>query len=314
MSFDEALLLFDRLIEMDGYWMVRREDFLDIKRITDWYRNILPQDVFTSVEAYRKADLPGWEVASLLYEPKAQPAEVLAGQAMDSVPDNMARAAVAYDGRRVELKGIVYYVNRQLDLIEQLDRGAPIAPPARPGSRYRPGPSRNQGGFVPGASPAAAVTTRPEREVVKIHSLVEGVVTAVHKHPGDQVKAGDLILELDNAEIKLELKAAEVELHSARATLALAAQRYEKGLMAQEEKEKAEQAVMLAELNLERWALRLQRTQFKSPVNGRVLAPFERLSPGRADASLKEVSQGVRVLPGDVVVRILPAQAATQNE
>ena len=90
-GFDEALLLVNHLIEDKGYWIVHRDQCLEIRQLTDWYRRIPPDHMFTSEEVYRKANLPRWEVASVVYQPLHASAKMLADRAFDQVPDNTAR-------------------------------------------------------------------------------------------------------------------------------------------------------------------------------------------------------------------------------
>jgi beta-lactamase regulating signal transducer with metallopeptidase domain/biotin carboxyl carrier protein len=328
LAFDEALLLFDRLIEADGCWIVRREDFLDLKRITDLYRFIPPANVYTSVEAYRKADLPGWDVASVLYEPKVHPGESLASFAMDNVPNNMARAIIAIDKRHVELRGIVYYIDQQLELLERMDSGQPPGPPAASSSAG--GPAFGRLGSINSSRPdtsqepdeAFAVFSRAGRtgsggtnDQIDIRSLAEGIVTRVHVRQGQQVKPGDLLVELDNAEIKLELEAAKLRLEAAvnelewmrKAELALMKELQAKdstGLEAQAilrpESEKFAREAELAKLEVHRWELRLTRTLIKAPAAGHVVHI--------AYIQGRKMSAGEQIL----VLRPISAESSTQ--
>ncbi|HPU24671.1 MAG TPA: secretin N-terminal domain-containing protein [Phycisphaerae bacterium] len=115
-SFDDALTTYNELLAEKGYWVLRLEDYLGVRRLSDWYRYIPPSRMYPSVEAYEQAKLPMWELASVIYEPKNVSPSQLAVLLIDSVPDNTARATVVPDSNKIELKGFILYVQKMLDL------------------------------------------------------------------------------------------------------------------------------------------------------------------------------------------------------
>lgn len=119
-NFDEALTQYNELLQERGYWVIKMEHYLGVRRLTDWYRYIPPARMYESVEAFEKANLPKWELASVIYEPKSSPS-ALAAQLVDSVPDNTARATVVPDSNRIELRGFVAYIQKQLELAKILE-------------------------------------------------------------------------------------------------------------------------------------------------------------------------------------------------
>ena len=121
MTYDEALTRFDEILFPLNFWVVHRENFLVIDQLTEWYRKIPPERMYMSLESYRKDKLPPWEVASVMYIPKFRPAELLQGRAMDVVPINGARATLVSASNRIELSGFVYWMERQLAVIESED-------------------------------------------------------------------------------------------------------------------------------------------------------------------------------------------------
>jgi hypothetical protein len=121
MEYDEALLTFNLLVMDMDYWVLRRDAYLEVRRLTEWYRHIPPSRMFSSLEGYRAAKLPDWELVAVRYEPKQESARTLAERAVDLVPLNTARATVIPDSNRIELKGFAYYVNQQLEYIVDAD-------------------------------------------------------------------------------------------------------------------------------------------------------------------------------------------------
>lgn len=127
MSLDEALLSLNRVIFDLNLWIIRR-DHLHIRELPAWYRQIPAAHLFHSEEAYREADLPLWEIASVPYRPKGAPAETLARGAADWVPLDASRAKVSEDGHAIRLTGFVQFLNEQLEILARLD--VPTTQPA----------------------------------------------------------------------------------------------------------------------------------------------------------------------------------------
>lgn len=80
-------------------------------------------------------------------------------------------------------------------------------------------------------------------------------------------------MRLDDAEIALELQSAELAYRAAEEALADARFRNEKGLTPSDEVAKLKAAWQLAEIELKRCRLRLERTVITSPADGFVVAP-----------------------------------------
>jgi beta-lactamase regulating signal transducer with metallopeptidase domain/biotin carboxyl carrier protein len=134
-------------------------------------------------------------------------------------------------------------------------------------------------------------------------SPAEGMVKEIVAKPGQTVHKGDLLARLDDEEIKIELDDAKARLESARQQAALEKRRYEQGLGDQIPYLKAEEAAKLAEIDIRRWTLRLERTQIKSPCDGVIsqLSPPERM-PGQ------------RVNVGDTVAIVEPSAQPTASQ
>ncbi len=121
MRYDEALTTFDLIVVEMGFWVVNRDDYLVIRRLTEWYRHTPPERMYRSLEAYREADLPMWEVASVVYVPQNASASMLAASANDDVPDSTARATVVAGTNGVRIQGFVYFIERQLAYMQGID-------------------------------------------------------------------------------------------------------------------------------------------------------------------------------------------------
>ncbi|MBP7934779.1 MAG: hypothetical protein KA354_09050 [Phycisphaerae bacterium] len=121
MKYDEALLQFNQIIFDLDAWVIQRDSYLEIRRLTEWYRHIPPKRIYRTEKEYEAAKLPDWEMASVSYEPKQQPAQMLAERAVDLVPVNAARATTVPNSNAIELKGFVYFLNQQLEYLHLID-------------------------------------------------------------------------------------------------------------------------------------------------------------------------------------------------
>jgi len=122
MNYDEALLMFNRIIEDLDYWVLRRDQYLEIRRCTEWFRQIEPSNIFDTEAAYRQADLPSWELAAVTYTSQEKPAELLQQMVADVVPVNASRVSVIPNTNKLELKSFVYHLDRQLEYLDRIDR------------------------------------------------------------------------------------------------------------------------------------------------------------------------------------------------
>ncbi|HPU33626.1 MAG TPA: secretin N-terminal domain-containing protein [Phycisphaerae bacterium] len=120
-SYDEMLTTYNMLLFDLNYWVVHRGDYLVIRALSEWYRHIPPDHMFSTLEEYLKAKLPKWEVASVVYEPRYELPETLATVANDLVPLNGARAVIQPSSGRVQLTGFVYFIDDQLDILKKWD-------------------------------------------------------------------------------------------------------------------------------------------------------------------------------------------------
>ncbi len=150
---------------------------------------------------------------------------------------------------------------------------------------------------APPAVPVTVETVKPRRisvwqdfsgrleavERVDLRSQVSGAIQSVHFREGSMVKAGDLLITIDDAAYRAAVAQAEGQVASARARLDFAAAEVERGKalfanrtiaksdIAQRESTYAEAAASLkgAEANLDAARIRLGHTEIRAPISGR---------------------------------------------
>jgi RND family efflux transporter MFP subunit len=119
---------------------------------------------------------------------------------------------------------------------------------------------------------------------VALRSRIEGIITQVHFSDGQQVKAGDLLYELDDAEQRAALSLAQAELRSSEASLRQAQQQFDRFQRlkpaqaisnhdvdgARMQRDIARAAVDQAKSRLKTREITLGYTRIASPVSGRV--------------------------------------------
>ena len=126
-----------------------------------------------------------------------------------------------------------------------------------------------------------------------LRAQAEGVVKQVLVKAGQIVHQGDVLVTLDDEDIRIELDDARARLEFAQRESALQKQRYQAGLCDEAGYRQAEASAKLAEIDIRRWELRLERTQIKSPCDGYVQIDVRELL-------------GKPVSAGEVLVQIVP--------
>ncbi|HOW72089.1 MAG TPA: M56 family metallopeptidase [Phycisphaerae bacterium] len=332
LSFDEALLTVNHLIENQKLWIVRQDQYLDIRTLEDWQQHIPAHNRFASEAAFHQARLPQWDVASVMYRSSSVSPEALTALtelAAEAVPVNAAVAKVYPGSGRIQVAGIVQYVEQMLEVLRQ-DEGetrtsdVAVSPSLAPAGISQPlnsagsssqsaaprpsilGDKSGSGRMVEEAAPENALRRRenagPPQPLLAIRSQADGVVAEVLVKDGQKIRAGDLVARLDDEDIKLELAAAEVRLIAAEPLAKSAAERYSQGHQTEDEVRKAEAALRIAQIELKRCKLRLQRTEIRSPWDGEICG--DRYTRTLGATSLLALV-GTRVAAGDPVVGIL---------
>ena len=102
-----------------------------------------------------------------------------------------------------------------------------------------------------------------------VRSMVDGLVAEVKVKSGQKVKKGDLLVRLDDSEIKLEYEAASIKYESAERKYEIIKKiASEKNTVSLYERGEIETPYRLAKIELERCALKLDRTKIVSPIDG----------------------------------------------
>lgn len=144
------------------------------------------------------------------------------------------------------------------------DRTAPPAadeapPPEVETLRVRPEPARRVTTAVGTLEPVARVLVAAQEE---------GVVTAVTVREGDRVRAGQVVVELDDRQVRAELAQAEASVEEARARWRRVETLRAEGVMAEQDVDAARAADRIAEARLEALRTRLSFTRIQAPVSG----------------------------------------------
>jgi len=117
-------------------------------------------------------------------------------------------------------------------------------------------------------------TLRHLREV-EIHTQEAGMITALPWYPGDRVKAGELLVKLDDRLLRSEYNRARAGLREAQQNLARLRELAANRLVSREELLRRETEAEVAAADLELLETRLSYTEIKAPFDGVIT---ERLS------------------------------------
>jgi membrane fusion protein, multidrug efflux system len=168
-----------------------------------------------------------------------------------------------------------------------------------------PGGAKPGGG--PGSGPAIPVIATPSRlerlslevealgnarasESVDITAKVSNVVTAVHFQEGQQVRKGDVLVELDGEQARADLAVANAALTESASQLKRSRELYATKVLSDQQ---IEQIEATQQANLARVAAaraRLSDTVIRAPFNGRV--------------GLRRVSVGSLIAPGTIITTL----------
>jgi membrane fusion protein (multidrug efflux system) len=182
---------------------------------------------------------------------------------------------------------------------ERARRAPAASPAAAPATAGRPGPSVG-GPVVPvivGESrierlllQVEALGTARANESIDVTSKVSNVVTAVRFAEGQQVRKGDVLVELDGAQAQADLAVAQAALTESTAQLKRSRELYQTKVLSDQQIEQIEatHAANLARVAAAR--SRVADTVIRAPFDGRV--------------GLRRVSVGSLVAPGTVITTL----------
>ena len=155
-----------------------------------------------------------------------------------------------------------------LPLLVACERAAPPvadAPPPPEVSTIRVLPQ-------PAQRVTTAVGTLEPIARVLVAAQEEGVVTAVAVREGDRVRSGQVVVALDDRQLRAELAQAEASGEEARARWRRVESLRAEGVMAEQDVDAARAANLIAEARLEALRTRLSFTRIQAPVSGVVTA------------------------------------------
>lgn len=147
------------------------------------------------------------------------------------------------------------------------------------------------------------------RRVVRLHSQENGQIMSAPYFAGDEVREGELVVQLDDRLLKAELRKAEANREQAEANLARIKRLSGKKLISEDERLRAETAVQVARAEESLLNTRLDYTRIRAPFDGvvteRMVEPgdavpsYAHLLTVEDPASLfTEVTVSELVLPG----------------
>ena len=117
------------------------------------------------------------------------------------------------------------------------------------------------------ASVAFSATVESER-MVKVYPQTSGLVQSVVVEEGDRVRAGQVLVQLDDDDAEIALRRSQAELRKQQADSLRTARLFNQGLVSRNEYEQALYEVSRAHLDLEDALLTLRRTRIRAPVDG----------------------------------------------
>jgi membrane fusion protein (multidrug efflux system) len=135
-----------------------------------------------------------------------------------------------------------------------------------------------------------ALGTANANEAVSITAKVSNLITAIHFEEGQQVRRGQVLVELDGAQAKADLAAARAELSDSRSQFRRAEELRATQALSQSELERLEAMLLGNEARVQAAEARVADTVIRAPFDGRV--------------GLRRVSVGSLISPGTVITTL----------
>lgn len=141
----------------------------------------------------------------------------------------------------------------------------------------------------------AVTGTLTSDHYVTLSARIGAHVVELAANAGDSVEAGELLIRLDDRELKANDVAAEANLHQARTQFERVRALYEQTLVSEQEFIAAEAAFQTATAQREQAAVQLQYAHIKAPIDGividRLIEVGDFVQPGQALALLYDPTQ-----------------------
>ncbi len=170
-------------------------------------------------------------------------------------------------------------------------KGGPNAQaPKKPAAKPIPVEVANPQLGVAASYYVTTATVEPSSDA-QIFARTSGVVRKIFREEGDDVKAGEILLQLENDDQKLRVKQAEQNLASAQREFNRLSKMRKAGAVSPTEFEAARTNFETAQTELELAQLALSYTQITAPFDGRLV--------------WREVDLGAHVLNGNLLFRVM---------
>ena len=144
--------------------------------------------------------------------------------------------------------------------------------------------------LLPLAVRIEAVGTARANEAVEITSKAANLITAVRFSEGQQVKRGEVLVELDGAQARADLTAAQAALKESQSTFKRSQDLYARQALSESQLEQIEATLIANRARVASAESRVADTVIRAPFNGRV--------------GLRRVSVGSLVNPGTVITTL----------
>ena len=135
-----------------------------------------------------------------------------------------------------------------------------------------------------------ALGTTRAREAVEITPRISSVITAIRFREGQSVEAGQVLVELDNAEERAALAEAEARVIDSRAQFRRARELLDTATVSESQVQQLEATMNADEARLRAAEARFEQTLVRAPFAGKI--------------GLRQVSPGSLVSPGDVITTL----------
>ena len=180
-------------------------------------------------------------------------------------------------------------------------------PPGASGGAGKPGAAAGKPGGGAGAGPVIPVVATPARtehlslevealgtarasESIDVTSKVANLVTAIRFTEGQQVRKGDILVELDGAQARADLAVADAALKESASQLQRSRELYATKVLSDQQIEQIESTYSANVARVAAARSRLSDTVIRAPFNGRV--------------GLRRASVGGLVAPGTVITTL----------